>query len=174
MDTLAMLQKGNTADAQRTEQLLHHRPRGVEAFIGIDERTNVRMTAKLSWLLPLLRASIAAVWIWTGIVSLGLYPQHASYVLLARAHITGALAPVFLYGAGLLDLCLGLATVLMRRRRLLWLGQMAILLLYTAIICVALPEFWLHPYGPILKNLPLLASIYLLYSLEDPRWRTAS
>jgi hypothetical protein len=34
------------------------------------------------------------------------------------------------------------------------------------IITIRLPEYWLHPYGPILKNLPMLAAIYLLYTLE--------
>jgi hypothetical protein len=37
---------------------------------------------------------------------------------------------------------------------------------YTAIITVALPEQWLHPYGPVVKNLPLLAAILALHQLE--------
>jgi hypothetical protein len=38
---------------------------------------------------------------------------------------------------------------------------------YTALITVFLPEFWLHPYGPLLKNLPMLAALALLLVLED-------
>jgi hypothetical protein len=37
---------------------------------------------------------------------------------------------------------------------------------YTALISIFLPEYWLHPYGPITKNLPVLAAIALLWSLE--------
>jgi hypothetical protein len=37
---------------------------------------------------------------------------------------------------------------------------------YTAIITLWLPEYWLHPYGPVLKNLPLLAVLWLLYALD--------
>jgi hypothetical protein len=37
---------------------------------------------------------------------------------------------------------------------------------YTAIISIRLPEFWIHPYGPILKNLPMLVALILLYQLE--------
>jgi len=37
---------------------------------------------------------------------------------------------------------------------------------YTAVMTIKLPEVWLHPYGPILENLPLLVCIALLYRLE--------
>ena len=48
---------------------------------------------------------------------------------------------------------------------------MALILGYTAIITIALPEFWLHPYGPVLKNLPLLAALWLLWELDRPEAR---
>jgi hypothetical protein len=54
------------------------------------------------------------------------------------------------------------------------LVQAALIVAYTAIITVWLPEFWLHPYGPILKNLPVLACIVLLYRLERREWNTSS
>jgi hypothetical protein len=118
-------------------------------------------------LLPVLRVSIAILWIAAGIVSAGLFPVDESLALLARAGITGKLGYVALYGAALLDLALGAATLALRRRRTLWLLQMLVILGYTAIITVALPEQWLHPYGPVVKNLPILAAILLLYSLEE-------
>jgi len=37
---------------------------------------------------------------------------------------------------------------------------------YTAIISLRLPEYWLHPYGPVLKNLPMLAVLWLLYVVD--------
>jgi hypothetical protein len=118
----------------------------------------------------MLRLSVAAVWIVTGIVSLGLYPVSDSYALLARVGITGALtAPIALYGAALLDLAFGIATLVMRRRRMLWIAQIALMAGYTLLITVFLPEFWLHPYGPLLKNLPMLAAIAVLLVLEEDR-----
>ena len=36
----------------------------------------------------------------------------------------------------------------------LWQGQAILVLIYTVIISIWLPEFWLHPFGPILKNIP--------------------
>jgi uncharacterized protein YbjT (DUF2867 family) len=166
-DSLAMLQRGNTGDLRPLRELLGRTARPPREFIPPGEAPRVRMQAQLQWLLPLLRASIALVWIVTGIVSLGLYPTASSYDLLARVGITGGLAPLTLYGAAALDFLFGLATLALRRRRVLWLLQIATILLYTIIITWTMPEFWLHPFGPLLKNVPMLAAIYLLYRLES-------
>lgn len=165
-ETLAMLEAGYTADPSVTHSLLGRKPREVSAFVEPRYRDATRQQAQLTWLLPLLRVCIAAVWIWTGIVSLGLYPVEESYALLARVGVDAAFAPLLLYGAALLDFAFGIATLALSRRRLLWLAQMALIVGYTAIITIKLPESWLHPYGPILKNLPMLVGIYMLYVLE--------
>ncbi|GAB3554006.1 NAD(P)H-binding protein [Noviherbaspirillum agri] len=170
-ETLQMLERGNTADAAPVSRLLGRTPRAARDFIGTGEVHSVRLQAQLNWLLPLLRWSIALVWIVTGIVSLGLYPVADSYALLARVGITGILAPLMLYGAALLDLAFGIGILVLRKRRLLWMAQAALIVFYTAIISWRLPEFWLHPYGPLLKNLPMLAAIWLLYELEAPKER---
>jgi uncharacterized protein YbjT (DUF2867 family) len=165
-ETLQMLRRGSTADDDATRQLLGHAPRPVTAFITPGEADGVRVAAQLGWLLPLLRLSIALVWIFTGIMSLGLYPIEQSYALLAHVGLTGWLATLALYGAALLDLALGIAILVCKRRRLLWIAQVAVIFSYMGIISLRIPEFWLHPFGPILKNLPMLAAIWILYELE--------
>jgi uncharacterized protein YbjT (DUF2867 family) len=168
-DSLRMLEAGNTADATATAQLLGRAPRGVEAFVAAPEREVIRTQALLSWLLPLMRGSLAVVWIVTALLSFGLYPLEDSYALLARTGIHGMLAPLALYGAAAVDLALGVALLLPRRPRGLYWAQAAVIVSYTALITVFLPEYWRHPYGPILKNLPFLAAILLLAQLEGPR-----
>ncbi|HVL77175.1 MAG TPA: SDR family oxidoreductase [Noviherbaspirillum sp.] len=172
-ETLQMLERGNRGSAEdvaRLSRLLGRAPRAPAAFVG-DAAPLLAMRAKLDWLLPLLRVSIALVWIVTGIVSLGLYPVADSYALLARVGATGLLATVLLYGAALLDLAIGIAVLVLRRRPWLWLLQLALIAGYTVIITLRLPEFWLHPYGPILKNLPLMAAIWIMYEFEKS-WNT--
>jgi len=51
-------------------------------------------------------------------------------------------------------------------RRLLWRAQAALILFYSLVIAWKLPEFWLHPYGPMLKNVPLLAVLVALDAME--------
>jgi len=113
-----------------------------------------------------LRISIAIVWIWTAVLSAGLYPVDDSLALLARVGVHGTLAVVALYLAAALDLAMGIATLALRRRRILWLVQLALIAAYTGIITLALPEQWLHPFGPVLKNLPMMAAILLLHQSE--------
>jgi uncharacterized protein YbjT (DUF2867 family) len=164
-DALSMLNRGNTADPAAITQLLGHPPRPVRDFIT--DPPAERAQAKLNWLLPLLRWSIAAVWIFTALTSAILYPAEDSYRLLARTGVPASLQPLMLYGAAGFDLALGLGTLLLARRRWLWLMQIALILFYSAVIAWKLPEFLLHPYGPLTKNLPMLAALWLLVELEE-------
>ena len=51
-------------------------------------------------------------------------------------------------------------------------AQIAVIVAYSVIIAFRLPEFWLHPYGPVVKNAVILAAIWLLYELEKEPWTT--
>jgi uncharacterized protein YbjT (DUF2867 family) len=164
-DALRMLDRGNTGDAGPITALLGRPLMPIAAFIT-DPRAE-RTLAKLGWLLPALRWSIVAVWIATAIVSFGLYPVEQSYDLLARSGIPPSLQPLMLYGAASFDLLLGLGIAFLPRRRWLWRAQLALIGFYTVVIAFKLPEFLLHPYGPLTKNLPMLAAIWLLYELEE-------
>jgi uncharacterized protein YbjT (DUF2867 family) len=168
-DTLRMLERGNTADAGPMTKLLGQAPRPVWRFIA-DPRAE-RLAAQLDWLLPVLRIAIAMVWIWTAFVSACVYPAADSYRLLERTGVPGALAPLMLYGASALDLAFGIGTLALsgrwrRWRGWLWLAQIGLIALYTLLIALRLPEFIWHPYGPLSKNLPMLAALWVLYELE--------
>lgn len=171
-DSLSMLAEGSYADPAAFSRLLGAAPRPVSHFLEPTERRLASLEARLCWLLPLLRYAIALVWFTAGIVSLGIYPVEQSLRLLAATGATGALAWLLLYGAAAFDLALGVATLTLWRRRWLWQLQIALIVFYTLVISIALPEFWAHPYGPIVKNLPMLAGILLLMELEGRRWNT--
>lgn len=171
-DTADMLLAGNATEHNALPGLLRRAPRAVRAFIPAPLAQAQRREAVLDLWLPVLRVAIALLWLWTAAVSLGLYPVQDSYALLARVGLHGALASVALYGAALLDLLFGVLTLVLPAplRRPLWLAQLALIGAYTLLITLFLPEQWLHPYGPISKNLPLAAAIALLWALE-PRGR---
>jgi uncharacterized protein YbjT (DUF2867 family) len=164
-EALRMLERGNTDDPGPTLRLLGRPPRPIASFV-LDARAE-RARAKLDWLLPVLRISIALVWIATAIVSAFVYPVAESYGLLARTGIPPELRPLMLYGASAFDMALGLGILFLKRRRWLWLAQLGLIGFYTVVIAYKLPEFLVHPYGPLTKNLPMLAAIWLLYQLED-------
>lgn len=167
-----MLERGNVADASAIAGLLGRVPRAASRFIEPAQAEATRAKAQLGWLLPLMRAALAAVWIVTAIVSFGVYPVSDSYALLQRAGVPGAWQPLALHGAAALDLLLGVLTLWpLRRQRWLWAAQIALVVGYTLIISWRLPEFWLHPYGPISKNLPMLALLVALWVLAGGRAR---
>lgn len=165
---LRMLEQGNTDDPGATRALLDRSPRAVDRFIPAAEARADRTAAQLAWLLPLLRASIALVWLFTAYVSAFAWPVADSLDLLARSGVPTVLGPLMLYGASALDALLGMATLALPRkwRGKLWLAQMALIVFYSIVIAWRLPEFVWHPYGPLSKNLPMLAALWLLYELE--------
>lgn len=130
--------------------------------------------------LRLIRLTLALIWLVTGSLSLGIYPQQESLSLLSRiglpgtaafttgaaAFTTGAAAYTTLYLAATLDMVLGVLTLFMRAK-ILWMFQALLIIFYTLIISVWLSEFWLHPFGPILKNLAILVLLWLLYRYES-------
>jgi uncharacterized protein YbjT (DUF2867 family) len=164
-EALRMLDRGNSGDPGPLLRLLGRPARPIASFV-LDARAE-RARAKLDWLLPILRISIALVWIATAIVSAFVYPAAESYGLLARTGIPPGLQPLMLYGAAAFDMLLGLGILLLKRRPWLWLAQLGLIGFYTVVIAVKLPEFLVHPYGPLTKNLPMLAAIWLLFQLED-------
>jgi uncharacterized protein YbjT (DUF2867 family)/uncharacterized membrane protein YphA (DoxX/SURF4 family) len=165
-ETLAMLLRGNCADARPLAALLGREPHGPESFVPPEHAAALRREVRLRLALPPLRIAIAVMWIFTGIVSAGIYPVAESLELLARTGLHGNIALVALYAAAALDIALGIAMLIPYLRRVAYLAQIALIVFYTIVITFALPEFWLHPYGPVLKNLPLLAAIALLWALE--------
>jgi uncharacterized protein YbjT (DUF2867 family) len=170
-DTATMLLAGNAAPAADFERLLGRPPRDASAFIEPRFSAALRAQAVLGWARPLLRLALAFLWLWTALVSLGLYPVERSYELLAQVGLQGGFATFALYAAAALDLLLGVLTLWApaRWRWWVWPAQLALVAGYTVLITLFLPGYWLHPYGPISKNLPIMGVIALLWALEPKR-----
>ena len=112
--------------------------------------------------LKVIRMVLATIWLVTGLLSLGIYPEQQSLELIARLGVFDTPARVMLYLAAALNIILGLLTIFLPQK-ILWLLQAMLVSMYTLLITVWLPEFWLHPFGPILKNIAVLTLLWLLY-----------
>jgi uncharacterized protein YbjT (DUF2867 family) len=176
-DTWRMLRAGSSVDAHsdggasRVAHLLGRPPRGIGDFIGEGEDELLRHRALAAWRGLLLRAVLAIIWIATALISAFVYPVESSLSMLAAVGIKGPAALVALYGSSLLDFAFGIATLAWPRRAL-WAAQAALILGYTIAIAIALPEYLVHPFGPLLKNLPILTALLILYSENEP-WTTS-
>ncbi|BBL70208.1 oxidoreductase [Methylogaea oryzae] len=167
-DALRMLQRGNTGDASGLAALLGRPPRSLEqALADRPARQAERRYAGLFFLLPALRCALGFMWLWSGFTSAFLYPQAGSYALLAGVGIADAAAPWALYGASLLDGLLGLAFLCNYRVKTAGLLQLGMTLVYSLVIGWCLPEFLIHPFAPLVKNLPLMAATCMILATED-------
>lgn len=169
-EAIQMLRKGNTGDVAPFVNQFGFIPASFEESL---KKTPAQQAdhwhGGLFLLKPLLRFSIAFLWIFTGIISAFVFPVEQSYAMLAKAGITGIWAPIMLYGAAAADLALGIATLLAYRISLVGFIQISVMVLYTIIITFSQPEQWLHPFGPVSKNIPLIIATMIMMTLERKR-----
>ena len=173
-----MLRHGSTGPSTAITLLLGHAPREAADFLLGEPLAALRSQARLGWLLPLLRITLGLVWIISGLLSLGLFPREASYELLGRFGVAPTFRPLLLDAVTVGQLLLGALTLWpplrARWRCRVWAAQAGLLGLSMVLVASQLPEFWLHPFGPLLKNLPMLALLLLLYlqdrDLASPPW----
>jgi uncharacterized protein YbjT (DUF2867 family) len=167
-DSLTMLvhsaDGGNTADAAPITTLLGQAPRDPAQFA----RPGMRAAATWAWGQPLIRIAFAALWLITALVSWFGWPHAESMAWLAACGIPAPLQEPALLGASLLDGAIGCA-LLLRPQRWLWPFQLTLVGTYTAFLSVCLPGFWLHPFGPLSKNLPLIALLFVMWQLTAKR-----
>lgn len=113
-----------------------------------------------------MRLGISFIWIWTAFVSWYVYPHADSIELLRKTGITNHTDLVFAASC-LLDLVIGIASCIYARS-FLWWSQFLLVSAYTVVISVLLPEFLIHPFGPITKNITVLTCLAIL-ALADRR-----
>jgi hypothetical protein len=112
--------------------------------------------------MALLRYSLVFVWLTTAIVSL-LELKGQSHQLLVSS---GIVNPIFIqsliWGGASVDAALGLALWFKPCRRTYLLALLAMLSM-TVLVTLMLPTLWLHPLGPLSKNIPIAAALWILF-----------
>lgn len=106
--------------------------------------------------------SLALLWFFTGLTSIYFSPE-IGYEILASANITGSMADFSVYAGGALDIALGLWLLTSLKTKLCCIVQVATIALYTIILTIIDASFWLHPFGPITKNIPIVVLIGYVY-----------
>lgn len=109
----------------------------------------------------LLRLSIVVVWLATAIVSVWELEGQSARLLLAASVQDPSLSRLLILAGAGVDSALGLA-MLLRPARWIYLAALAIMVLMTGAATVLDPTLWLHPLGPLTKNLPIAAILLVL------------
>lgn len=166
-EVVAMLKAGNVSDPEPLAVALGRRPRAVSDALARRPATEAdRWHARLFFIRPTLRWSLGLLWVITGLLSFGLYPVEDSHRMLAQLGLYGLPADTLLYGGAALDL--GLGALLLAHWRPVAVGAaMLASMAAFSLIALGLPaEYWLHPFAPLLKNLPIAAAVLAMMALE--------
>src|SRR5262249_20181937 len=153
-EELAMLRRGNVCDTGPFVHRFGFTP--VPFRVGIARRPLTEADVWHARLAPLrvpLRLSVAFIWLATGVICM-FFSVGQGYDLLRRVGLTGTLADVALYGTCSLEIALGVATALGWRVRLMGALQLLLIVGFTVILTLKLPEVWLDPFGAVTKNIP--------------------
>ncbi|EPJ46310.1 MAG: NAD-dependent epimerase/dehydratase [Osedax symbiont Rs1] len=111
------------------------------------------------------RVSLAFLWFFTAITS-AFFGREIGLAVLANADITGGLASLLLYSGSAVDLLIALWLITTWQLKKCYLAQIMVIVVYTLLLSFIDPSFWLHPFGPLTKNLPIIVLLYMLYRSE--------
>jgi len=143
--------------------------RMADALAAMPATVQDRWHARLYFLKPLLRIALGVFWLATGIVTL-LPAGFAQATVLARhVALPGLPAEALVTGGAILDTVLGL--MLLVRWRVVAAGwvQIALALLYMALLTAAAPSLWADALGPLVKVVPIVAATLVMIAIERER-----
>lgn len=139
-------------------QFLHARPAGTQDL----------WHARLYLLRPLLRITLAVLWLFSAALGLFLAPE-TFLPMLPNAPWPDGISVLMARLGGVVDLAVGLALLRGWRPKLIAAAQFAMVATYSLAFTLLAPVLWLLPLGGVLKNLPILMLIVISAVLEDER-----
>jgi uncharacterized protein YbjT (DUF2867 family) len=162
---LEQMTYGNVSDPVGFENAIGFRPRTMaEGLRDSPSHVQDRWHARLYFLRPALTLILILLWLGSGIAGL-LNPPPGGDVILAKLGLPPVAADLFC----LLDIGIAAGLIIGWRPRLLGLIQLAVVGSYTLGIGALEPALWADAYGPLLKNLPILAAIAAWIALLDDK-----
>lgn len=166
---LAQFEGRLTGDAKGFEAATGVEARGLRQLLaGRPAESQDLWHARLYLLRPIIRLTLALLWIVSGIAGLtadpSLYLQPFSGAGLPAEAIQAAV-----WALSFFDFAIALALVCGWRLRQMAVLQLAAVLAYTVGLTLTAPALWLDLYGGLLKNLPILALLAVHWTLEVER-----
>jgi hypothetical protein len=123
------------------------------------------MVNKLEFVEPLqsryLRLSLVFVWLWTAVVSVWELQGQSRALLVAGGVSDASVVNALVLAGAMLDAILGL-WLMMRPTRPAYLLALATMVVMTLVATALSPSLWLHPLGPLSKNIPIAVVLWLL------------
>lgn len=109
----------------------------------------------------ILHMGVVVVWLATAVISLWEFNGQSMDLLVEAGIDERAVAPVLIAAGAGADLLVGIALALRPSRRV-YLAALGLMAVMTAVASVLAPSLWLHPLGPLMKNIPIAAVLWVL------------
>jgi len=163
-DTIRLLERGSVPAPNAAAALLGRAPTPMAQGLAITPPAPlVDLGVRLSPLVAfMLRAALAAMWIITALVSAAMPQESGVLALLARCGFDGEAGVVMLVASCTLNVVLGTLTLL-RPTPWLYAVQAGAVIGYTSTAAWHLPALLLDHCGPLVKNLPVLMAVLVLW-----------
>jgi uncharacterized protein YbjT (DUF2867 family) len=139
-----------------------------EELLARPAQAQDRWHARLYFVRPLLRWTLAAMWIVSGLVGLA-QPWTKVIPILGALGLSGSAAKLAFWISCIIDVAVGVLLLTRRHPLLLTVVQLALVFAYTVGLSYAHPTLWSDPLGPLLKNLPVMVAILALGAVENDR-----
>lgn len=166
---LRQLEFGNAGDPGPFVAAIGAQPRRwADALLARPSQVQDRWHARVYFLRPLLRWTLAAMWLASGAIGL-LQPPKTIGPITSAVGLGVAAVAAAIWASCLLDIAIGIALLVRLRSAILAPLQLAVVAFYTALLTWAVPSLWVDPFGPLLKNLPVMAAVLVLAAIEDDR-----
>lgn len=168
-NSLVQMAAGNGGDSRAFEQAIGFAPRSLESALR-DRPAQVqdRWHARLFFLAPMLQATLILMWLasaWLGLTH-GIAQTAA---IVSRFGLDAGWADLLRIGSSFLDIAIAIQLFFDRSAARAAVVQLVVVLGYTVVIGLALPQIWLDPFGPLLKNLPIMVAIAIYGVVGDKR-----
>lgn len=164
-----------------TISLLGHRIRTFSEHLQeAPSQITDRLHARLFFVGPLLRLSLAILWLLSGLIPLiyygqkipnSMYIDYSPFILYLTTimPLEVNVAAFIFFACIFTNIVLGGLLLFNQRVNLVGALQCIVLVIYTIVVSIYIPEQWGHPFGPIIKNIPLLFATLTMIALSDRR-----
>lgn len=168
LTSVQQLQQGVASDITQQSGHFKTKPQAFSRFLNArPSQTQDLWHARLYLMRPILRLSLAIMWLVSGLIGL-LLPVDAFLPAVSGLLPDTMLIAIARIG-GIIDLMIALALLRAYRLKSLAWVQFAMVAGYTAGLTLIAPTLWAAPFGGLLKNLPILALIVIHRILEEER-----
>ena len=109
--------------------------------------------------------AISFIWICSGVSSFISWDD--SYHLMKEIGANHQFSILFIWLGSIVDIFLGIAIFSKKHKKAVIKLQILTMLTYMIILSIGAPHYWLHPFGVLTKNIPLIALSYFLYKKQN-------